>query len=69
MVKNNTLDEKIVIDCANKIISSSSHPNRIIGDDFNWVWLPLYHGKNEITIEGNCEVTLEYREVRKVGEW
>lgn len=68
-IKNNTSSEKIVVDGANKVISSSS-TRRIFGDDFvNWAWLPLYDGKNEITIEGNCEVKLEWREVRKIGEY
>ena len=68
-VKNNGQTEKIVIDGANRVISSSN-TKRIFGDDFNWQWLPLYDdGKNEITIEGNCEVSIEYREVRKVGEY
>ena len=69
VVKNNTPTEKIVLDGANKIISSDS-VRRIFGDDFvNWQWLELYDGKNEITIEGNCEVTLSWREIRKVGEF
>ena len=67
-ITNNTSGEKIVVDGANKIISSS-HTRRIFGDDFNWVWLELYDGKNEITIDGNCDVMLEWREVRKVGEY
>lgn len=68
-VKNNTLDEKVILDGANKIISSS-RATRIFGNDFEeWTWLPLYDGKNEITVEGNCTVTIEYREVRKVGEY
>lgn len=65
---NNSSSEKIIVDCANQIISSS-HTKRIFGDDFNWKWLELYDGENEITIEGNCEVTLEWREVRKIGEY
>jgi hypothetical protein len=65
---NNNSGEKIIVDGANKIISSSS-TKRIFGDDFNWVWLELYDGKNELTIEGNCTVTIEYREVRKIGEY
>lgn len=65
---NNTSGEKIIVDGVNKIISSS-HTRRIFGDDFNWQWLELYDGKNEITIEGNCEVTLEWREARKIGEY
>ena len=68
VVKNNTNTEKIVIDCANKIVSSD-RTRRIFGDDFNLQNLELYDGKNEITIEGNCEVTLEWREVRKIGEY
>lgn len=69
VVQNNNSTEKIVLDGANKIISSSS-VRRIFGDDFvNWQWLELYDGKNEIVVEGNCEVTLSWREVRKVGEY
>ena len=68
VLTNNTSGEKIIVDGANKIISSS-HTRRIFGDDFNWRWLELYDGKNEITIEGNCEVTLSWREARKVGEY
>lgn len=68
VVKNNTSTEKIVVDGANKIISSTN-TRRIFGGDFNLIWIPLRDGKNEITVEGNCEVTIEYREVRKVGEY
>ena len=69
IIKNNTSTEKVVLDGANKIISSSN-TKRIFGDDFvNWQWLELYDGKNEITIEGNCEVTLQWRTVIKCGEF
>ena len=68
VVKNNTATEQITVDGANKIISSTN-TRRIFGDDFDWNWLPLYDGKNEITIEGNCDVKIEYREVRKIGEY
>lgn len=68
-IANNTLDEVVVLDGANKVVSSS-RTSRIFGDDFiDWQWLPLYNGKNEIKVEGNCTVTFEYREVRKVGEF
>lgn len=67
IVKNNNSTEAIMLDGANKIISSSS-VNRVFDTDFNLNWLPLPDGKNEITIEGNCTVTFEWREVRKVGE-
>ena len=69
MVKNNTVTETIIVDGANQIISSSSAGRPIFGDDFNWEWLPLYDGRNELTIEGNCDIEIVYREVRKVGEY
>jgi hypothetical protein len=68
VVKNNNTTENIVLDGANKIVSSNG-VNRIFGNDFNWKWLELHDGKNEITIEGNCEVIIQYREVRKIGEY
>lgn len=68
IVKNNNSTETIVLDGANRIISSSS-VNRVFDTDFNLIWLPLLDGKNEITVEGNCTVTIEWREVRKIGEY
>lgn len=68
IAKNNNTTEFIVLDGANKIASSNS-VNRILGDDFNWQWLELHDGKNEVTIEGNCEVTLQWRTVIKCGEY
>ena len=68
IVKNNNTTEVVTIDGANKIIASNS-VNRIFDTDFNLVWLSLLDGKNEITVEGNCEVEISYREVRKIGEW
>ena len=69
IVKNNNTTEIITLDCANRVIASNS-VNRIFDDDFvDWRWLPLRDGKNEIAVEGNCTVTFEWREVRKVGEY
>jgi hypothetical protein len=65
---NNTIGEKIVVDGANKIITTTI-ANRKFGDDFNWMWLALHDGKNEITVTGNCTVEISYREIRKVGEY
>lgn len=67
-IKNNSAGETIVLDGANRVVSSSA-TRRIFGNDFiNWQWLGLYNGKNEITVIGNCTVTLEYRCVRKISE-
>lgn len=75
-VRNNQVDETVIIDGANKLIYSETYPNRTFGTDFGthdihnqWVWLPLVDGENIITVTGNCELTLEYREVRKIGEY
>jgi phage-related protein len=67
-IKNNIAGEIITINCANRIISSSRATGRIFGDDFNWTWLPLYDGENQITVAGNCTVEFEYRTVIKCGE-
>jgi hypothetical protein len=67
-LSNNTLGEKIMVDGANKLITSTNTTRRF-GDDFNWIWPELYDGKNEIAIEGDCIVTLEWREIRKIGEY
>jgi hypothetical protein len=66
-LKNNVEQETISVDGTNKIIYSD-RPHRVIGDDFSWTkWLPLKVGKNDITVEGACTLTFEWREPRKVG--
>lgn len=65
VVKYNTAGERIILDGANKIVSSSD--TRIFGDNFDFNWLPLYEGKNELSFEGNCKVTIEYRTPIKCG--
>lgn len=74
-IRNSVAGETVTIDGANKLIYSS-RTNRIFGTDFGtediydqWVWLPLADGENTITVTGNCDLTLEWREVRKIGEW
>ena len=74
-VRNSVAGETVTIDGANKLIYSS-RTNRTFGTNFGtddihnqWVWLPLADGENTITVTGNCELTIEWREVRKVGEW
>lgn len=69
IVKNNSSTEVITLDGANRVIGSSS-TRRIFDNDFeNWQWLELRDGKNEIEVLGNCEITLSWREVRKIGEY
>jgi hypothetical protein len=67
-IANNTRGEIVVVDGANRVISSSR--TRIFGDDFiNWNWLPLYDGINSISVEGNCTVIIEWREPVKCGDF
>lgn len=69
LVKNNIKGETIVIDGANRIISSSRTDGRIFGDDFDWQWIPLYEGDNELTFIGNCTAKVEYRTPIKCGDF
>lgn len=68
LVKKNVVNEKVILDGANRVVSSSSK-TRIFGDDFSWDWIPLYEGKNELSFVGNCTVTVEYRYPIKCGEF
>lgn len=69
IIKNNIKGENIVLDGANKVITSSRINNRIFGDDFDWNWLPLFEGQNKLSVMGNCIITIEYRTVIKCGEF
>lgn len=68
-VINNIIGETVVLDGANKVISSSRTNGRIFGDDFDWSWMPLFEGINTISVIGNCTVTLEWRTPIKCGEY
>ena len=60
--------EIITIDGDNKIIASSDTPGlRIFGDTFNWQWIYLVPGENNITISGVCDVLIEWVEPIKIG--
>ena len=68
IIKGAALDEEITLDGTNKVISVIPEDGvRIMGDDFNWEWLPLAYGDNNITISGNCAVQIQWIEPRKVG--
>ena len=60
-------NEVITLDGDNKIISSSRTPMRVVGDSFNWEWVYLVPGDNQITISGACTVTIEWVEPLKIG--
>ena len=64
-------NEKVILDGMNKVITvyneNDEQETRIIGDSFNWEWLPLNYGDNNIVVTGNCDITFEWLEPRKVG--
>lgn len=68
LVKNNIRNETVVLDGANKVVSSSRSIGRVFGNSFDFNWIPLYEGKNQITVVGNCTVAFDWRSPVKVGE-
>lgn len=81
-IENVEAEGRIIIDGANQIITTLSCQNpeavgaeriyiekeHIYGDDFNWQWLPLQKGDNEISIIAHGIFKFEWREPMKVGE-
>lgn len=68
-ILRNIKGETVVLDGANRVVSSSRTDGRIFGDDFSWKWLPLIEGENNISVIGNCSVTIEWRSPMKCGEF
>jgi hypothetical protein len=68
VLKGHTPGEIITVDGANRLITSNK-PNRIIGDGFNWQWLPLQNGENTIVWNQHCKIELCWRDIYKIGEW
>lgn len=68
-VTNNISDENVILDGANRVVSSSRTGGRTFGDTFSWNWLPLYEGKNELSFTGNYTATVEFRYPIKCGEF
>ena len=64
----NVPGEVITLDGANRIVNSNRETNRVFGGDFNFKWMPLVEGENKIKVIGNCTITIEYREIIKVGD-
>jgi hypothetical protein len=68
IITGGTMDEVVILDGTNKIVSGTKGATtRIIGDDFNWEWIPFVYGENNITVMGNCYIKFEWLEPRKVG--
>ncbi len=75
IVSGAAINETTILDGTNKVISTYTEiggelvqETRIIGNHFNWKWLPLKYGDNDIIITGDCKVKIEWLEPRKVGD-
>ncbi len=64
-ISNNTADEIISLDSENEIISSS-HPGRIILNDFNLKWPRFVPGMNQLLVSADCKMKITYQLLRKV---
>lgn len=64
-------NESIILDGDNKIISSTYAGDktsiRVFGDTFNWEWIHLLPGENEIAVSGDCTIVIEWVEPMKIG--
>lgn len=78
-IKNITLDEETIISglSANEVIKLyakqfivSDIPNKIFGDDFNFIWPRLAPGINKFIVDGGTEgkIDFSYRYPMKVGD-
>lgn len=68
IIAGGAMDEVVILDGTNKLVSGArGTAARIVGDHFNWEWIPLFYGDNMITVHGNCTIKFEWLEPRKVG--
>lgn len=68
IIAGGALGETIILNGANKVISSTKNNQlKIVGDNFNWQWPSLVTGENILTVTGNCKIKFEWIEPRKVG--
>lgn len=77
MIANNSIGDitKITNISANEIITISDNmmivsnkPNRIFGNDFNFIFPQLCAGENQLVVEGVGDITFEYVYAIKIGD-
>lgn len=64
-INNLSANEIISLDSRNEIISSS-HPGRIILNDFNLKWPRFVPGMNRLLVSAGCKMKITYQLLRKV---
>lgn len=67
ILKNVAVGSTITIDTETMIVKSDANENLFVGDKFNKAFPALVYGKNYITVEGNCELRVDYSLIREVG--
>lgn len=65
-LNNLSANETVLMD-SNQIIRSDKE-GKVFGEDFNYKWLRLAPGVNEISIYGHGEISIEYRYPIKIGD-
>ena len=62
-----------IINCQNSTIHNAygliSFEDLNISDAGTIYWPRLYNGNNQMKVTGNCDITFQWREARKVGEY
>lgn len=67
ILKNVAVGSTITIDTETMIVKSDTNENLFVGDKFNKAFPTFVYGKNYITVEGNCELRVDYSLIREVG--
>jgi hypothetical protein len=64
-LNNCVVNEEIILDCENEMISTSSTRNII--DDWNVTFLSMKEGSNQISLTGNFKLQFDYRLPIRIG--
>lgn len=65
-INNCKAGEVITIDCERRIIKSTNKSTSILSR-FNKHWIGFKYGKNVFEVDGNFNIEINFREIRKVG--
>lgn len=66
-LKSLTEGSTITVDAETLIVTSDAGDNLYVGDRFNLVFPTFHYGKNTITVDGDCELEIDYKLIREVG--
>lgn len=66
-LQNVTIGSTITIDSEKLMAKSSTNDNLYVGNRFNNGFPTLVYGKNNIEVDGSCNLTINYQLIREVG--